>query len=860
MSVGLQPRREVGQNHVSLTRRERDILQLVPEELTNAEIAERLVVAVETVKWYIKQIYSKLGARNRDEAIRLAREQGLLSPAEPAIQETSASYVPLPATSLVGRHAELDEICAYLLGPTVRLLTLIGPPGVGKTTLSLHAAARLKEHFSDGAFFVGLASISDPFHMPAAIAAVLSLGASEVTPTLQGLLAFLQDKQCLLVLDNFEHIMRAAEMISALLEAIPYLKIMVTSREVLHLSSEQQYVVPPLAVPDLDQAGTLEALARVDAVNLYVQRAQAVKRTFVLTEENAPTVAELCIRLEGLPLALELAAARIKVYAPAELLAHLRSHLDVLKAQVRDRPNRQQTLRAAIDWSYALLDEEEKRLFRRIAIFQGGCTLQAVVSVCGTDYETEVVDLLEALVDQSLVTVRDVADESAGGEPRFGMLEMIRQYGLEKLDEAGEQRCIVEAHVHYFAALAAEAQQHWDSREQVVWLDRCERDVDNFRAVLSWCLEHDLTLAAQMAGQLREFWKSRGLLAEADRWYETILAHGDRLSDATRAKVFPDAMFFAHYIGDQRRAEARLAEGERLALTVGDAETLANLYAGAAVIIYRNPPLCQQYAEQALRIARASKQTPVIKRTLLTAHRFLGASQAAQGKLEAGLAHMREAYDVSEGLGSIIGMVVSLHGQAVLLSHFDHHAQAEEICRRALALAKPTRTVYPVGARALLVEILTVRGKYHEAIEQGELAQSLKLGEPGTRARCAGVLAHAYWKVQMHQKAVERLRQSLPWDASDDPLLTAYGLALAAVLIVEQEGDDRVACWLGTAVTLHSQPPYPLWPVAKLQYADALAIFQARLGAEALEGALAEGRATSVEQACGEALARLEGL
>jgi predicted ATPase/DNA-binding CsgD family transcriptional regulator len=544
---------------VALTAREREILHLMTGDLTNAEIAEQLVVTPETVKWYTKQIYSKLDAHSRDEAVQIARDRHLLGQAASVTDvDVHPSYIPLPTTPLVGRDAELSDICGYLLRDGIRLITLTGPPGIGKTRLSLHAAAQVKDSFGNGAFFVGLASITNPLHVPGAIAGILNLSAAGTMPLLEMLKNYLRGKHLLLVLDNFEQIMDAASTVAELLVAAPGLKLLVTSREVLRLSSEQQYPIPPLAMPDLRAPLVAGTISQVAAVDLFVQRARAIKHTFTLTNDNAPNVAQLCARLEGLPLAIELAAARIKLFSPAELLNGLSSRLNVLKANLRDLPSRQQTLRGAIDWSYALLSEDEERLFSRMGVFHNGGTLTAASVVCGAGLETDIVDLIESVVDKSLLTVR----EDGGTEPCFTMLEMMREYALEKLAETEELAAIRQAHTHYFAAMCADAEARWHTPAQTEWLDKLEREIDNIRAALDWSVTHDTETAALMMAQLWLLWSARGYHAEGDRWYEVVLAHSQRLSPLLKARVLACSGLFASYTGNLQRAVARRKEGE----------------------------------------------------------------------------------------------------------------------------------------------------------------------------------------------------------------------------------------------------------------------------------------------------------
>ena len=302
-----------------------------------------------------------------------------------SIEPASVSHnLPASPTPLIGRKEETETVVETLRRPEVRLLTLIGPPGIGKTRLGIQVAADLLDDFPDGVYFVPLAPISDPDLVLSAVTQALDIREASNRPLLERLKSYLQNKQMLLLLDNFEQVVTAAPLLADLLADCPDVKIMVTSRELLHLYGEHDYPVPPLSLPDPDKLPDLEALAQYEAVALFVQRAQAVSPGFQLTERNAQAVAEICLRLDGLPLAIELAAARILVLPPEELLARLKSRLKLLTGGARNLPERQRTLRATIDWSYNLLDPGEQALFRRLGVFVGGCTLKAIEEVCGS--------------------------------------------------------------------------------------------------------------------------------------------------------------------------------------------------------------------------------------------------------------------------------------------------------------------------------------------------------------------------------------------------------------------------------------------------------------------------------------------
>jgi predicted ATPase len=370
----------------------------------------------------------------------------------------------------------------------VGLVTLTGPGGIGKTRLSLQIAAELLEAFADGVWLVDLAPISDPVLVTSAIATTLGVQQVGDTPLLATLITFLRDKQLLLVLDNFEQVVTAAPILANVLKAAPRLKLMVTSRVVLHLSGEQEYTVPSLAVPRPIASGqaqpSLAYLSSCGAVGLFIQRARRVKPNFQLTAQNAPAVAEICVRLDGLPLALELAAARVKLFPPQALLQRLGQRLQMLTGGAHDLPARQQTLRNAIDWSFNLLTADEQILFRQLGVFVGGWTVEAAEAVCGSagDFHGDVLDGLASLVDKSLVQQQEMAE----GESRFTMLETLRAYAWERLEASGQAGALQRAHAMYYLDLAETAAPELHGAQQVTWSERLELEHDNLRAALTW--------------------------------------------------------------------------------------------------------------------------------------------------------------------------------------------------------------------------------------------------------------------------------------------------------------------------------------------------------------------------------------
>ena len=430
--------------------------------------------------------------------------------------------LPTQPTPLIGRDKDLTAARQILLRKEVRIVTLTGAGGSGKTRLAIQIAAELIEDFSDGVYFCPLASIRDPGLVILTIAQIVGVKQTVGFSIMEELKSAVLDKWILLVLDNFEQVTDAAPLVAELISSCSQIKVLVTSREKLRLRGEYEFPVQPLPLPDLKHLPRLDVLAHYPAVELFIQRAIAVKPDFALTEDNAPVIAEICARVDGLPLAIELAAARIKLLPPQALLSRLGHRLTLLTGGARDLPTRQQTLRNTIDWSYELLNEREQTLFKRMAIFVGGCSLEAAEAVCG-GHGLEIFEILEviaSLVDKSLVR-----QESSGDEPRFEQLEMLREYGLEQLDEDGETKEIRRSHASYFLALAELADPLLESPEQALWVDRLDHEYGNMRAALEWLIDDgELDQGLRLGVALWRFWEIRGYLTEGRVWLDQLLS------------------------------------------------------------------------------------------------------------------------------------------------------------------------------------------------------------------------------------------------------------------------------------------------------------------------------------------------
>jgi predicted ATPase/tRNA A-37 threonylcarbamoyl transferase component Bud32 len=478
--------------------------------------------------------------------------------------------LPVPSTPLVGREQELKALTQLLLRDEVRLVTLTGPGGTGKTRLGLQVVANLNEAFLDGTFFVSLAASTDATLVLSTIAQIFGIFENPVRSVAEGVIAYLHEKHLLLLLDNFEQVVEATPVIAELLAACPKLKILVTSRTVLHLTGEHEFPVPPLTTPNPKHKLALAALTQYAAIKLFIQRAAAVKPDFVLNHENAPAVAEICFHLDGLPLAIELAAARLKLFSPPAMLARLEKRFELLKGGARDMPARHHTLQQAIAWSYDLLNEEEKDLFRRLAVFSGGCPLDAVEVVCRAEnlLPCSALDVIAALVDKSLLR----QDQTAEDEPRFVMLETIREYALECLRASEDWEAAKRAHADFFLALALRAEPELTGPKQKVWLAKLEREHDNFRAAFKWAEEKgEAEHGLRLGGALWRFWLVRGHMLEGRERLTALLAlPGSAQRTRERAKVLNGAATIIHELGDYPVAHLLLLESLEIWRELGD--------------------------------------------------------------------------------------------------------------------------------------------------------------------------------------------------------------------------------------------------------------------------------------------------
>jgi predicted ATPase len=512
-------------------------------------------------------------ASTRDLARDLAALRDRCSEAPAPPPAIRPSNLPAQRTAFVSREKEVAALTDLLQRPDVQLVTLTGPGGIGKTRLALQVARELAESFPGGMYFILLAPVSDAALVPAVIAQTLGLHESPGQPPLEVLRDYLQNSlrtPMLLLFDNFEHMTAAAPMIADLLTLGPNLKALVTSRAPLHVYGEREFPVPTLGVPDLKSAPPLEALLQYPAVSLFQQRARAVKPDFEITKDNAMAVATICVQLDGLPLAIELAAARIKLLSPSAMQVRLESRLQLLTGGARDLPARQQTLRGAMDWSYDLLNAAEQKLFRRLSVFVGGCTLEAVEAVCDTrqDLGLDVFDGMASMVDKSLAQPL----EQGTGEPRYVMLKTIRDYGLEHLAASGEEAATRRAHAAYYLVLAEEGTAGGTDAAHAEWPERVEEEHDNFRAALEWLTQSgDAEWGMRLGTALFRFWETREHFTEGrDRLARVLKLPGAAARNQKRVRTLFAGGVLAGDQGDYAAAQDLLEESLGIARELKD--------------------------------------------------------------------------------------------------------------------------------------------------------------------------------------------------------------------------------------------------------------------------------------------------
>lgn len=730
-----------------------------------------------------------------------------------AMPDAARHNLPAEIASFIGRDAEIAELQRLMV--RTRLLTLTGPGGAGKTRLALRVAGNLVRTFSDGVWFVPLATVSDSALVPRTIATALGVHGAPGRPVLAGLIAALGTRRLLLVLDNCEHLIGAsARAAETLLSSCPHLHILATSREPLRIPGEVTWRVPSLAIPGPDGAGSPAALADVESVALFLERARARRPDFALTAENVSAVATICRRLEGMPLAVELAAAQLGALNAAAIAERLDDALQLLGSGNRTVP-RQETLQATLDWSHTLLGADEQTLFRRLAVFSGGFGVQAAEQVCSVDGidESAILTLLRSLVEKSLVEMHLREPET-----RYRLLEPVRQYAWSRLEEVGELEQVRRRHALSFADLADAADPHLMSRERRRWLDRLALDLGNLRAALSWCLRSPLQADAEtglrLAGALLWFWNFRGEINEGFEWVEAFLARAPEASPATRARALYGAAELAWLLGFTDLARERIEESEALWRALGDKRGLAYTLQSLPMVIDR--PRSRQSAEESVRLFEEVGDSFGAALAMAAMDIF---AMIRDGDPEGtGRARQEEALARARAVGDDWGAAQVLNTLGDLDRRQGKDADADGHYREALALLRRQGMTGTVPS--ILHNLAAV------ALRQGEARQALRLFRESL----------ALFRDQGDQRGMA--------DCLD-------GLAGALAALGHAE---RAARLLGAAEKLREMIGAAVWPTNEPDRERALALARRQLDAATFDRARAEGHARPLEETVTELL------
>ena len=641
----------------------------------------------------------------------------------PELRSLDARPNNLPAqmSSFIGREDVIREVQSALEG--ARLLTLTGPGGTGKTRLALETGHRLLPTFPDGVWFVDLSPVTDPSVVLTEIAVALDLVRDPGASVFECLEAHLRDRTILLILDNFEQVLDAAMPLEHLLSHAPGLKVIVTSRSVLSIYGEREYAVPPLRLPQDTGATAPAALSESEAVSLFVERARAVRPDFELTEANAAAVAEICSRLDGLPLAIELAAVRVNVLTPQAILPRLDERLSLLTSGPRSLPERQRTLRGAIDWSYQLLEEPERRLFGRLAMFSGGGPLESIEAICDGDLGAPILDLLGALVDDSLLRRTETPD----GEVRFQMLETIREYATERLEAEPDAAEVHERHARHFLELATRAEPHLVGAEQKEWLDRFDREHGNIRAALKWSIQAgEVEAGQQAAGAIWRFWHQRGHLMEGRRKLEHLLeVEGGAARTPARFKALNGAGGLAYWQNDYAAAERFYREALEIARERDDRRAIAESLYNISYIdrIGGDEDVGMAKLHEALELARSIGDRQLTADCL----GLIGNYELRQGRPEEALPMVEESLSIFRELGNKFAMADSLSGLGSFYRIIGDGDASCEAHRQALEIFAEVGN--PLGIAMVIEEMAmveTMDGRHERALRLAAAAEALK--------------------------------------------------------------------------------------------------------------------------------------
>jgi predicted ATPase/serine/threonine protein kinase len=824
--------------------------------ISNRALAKELKNRYQTISDLaadLRQVREELlfQARERSEGSRSGKLTHAFQPlplARTSTVQERPSSLPAWPTSLVGRHIELAAIELLLKEEGLRLLTLTGPGGTGKTRLGIEAAGRSIGRFKDGVYFVPLAAVSDANVVCSEIAQTLGLKESAAVSLRTMLADYLSDKQMLLVLDNFEQVLESASDIAALIAAAPQLKIMVTSRALLHIRGEQEFLVPPLALVDLASLPTSEVLMNYSAVALFVERAQMAKHDFQLTEENSRAVAEICASLDGLPLALELAAARIKLLGPQDLLARLSNRLNVLTSGPRDLPERQQTIRETIRWSYDLLSDEEKKLFRWLSVFVGGFKLADAEMFCAAlgNLQLEPLEGIASLLDKSLLI------RKGDGESRFGMLETIRDFGLEHLESCGEADRVRRCHANYFLQVAEKAEPALVGKEQKLWLDRLEQEHDNLRSILKWTeIVADAETGLRMAGALWRFWLMHGHFTEGrERLTRALQADQTVAAREARAKALNGLGTLTQNQGDYEKARILFEESLAIWRKLGQEHGIATSLINLGWIAFHQ---CDYEAARALSEEGLSLHLAVAnKQGIVLALNNLGNVAHYQGNFQRARDVYNQSIELRRELNDKRGLAFSLTHLTRTLIKLGEYSQAAKAIEEAVVLIEPIGDKQGLGyALAVRGELLTEQGLWQEAIPMIErgIAFWRAMGDRFGLNMGLSILARAVLESGEDQRVEVICSDGLKLQKElRNQRDVAVWLQLLAEVALKQGNWLRATKCFAGATALLDRIASQVSPQESEKQQRNLSIVRSQLGDEAFRAVFASGQEITMEQ------------
>lgn len=814
-----------------------------------------------------QRVIEELGVQPLPETVALYEQlrHATAGPAAPRLSSTVPNMrarsvkVPAPLTRLLGREHELNAVCDLLQSGEcgVRLVTLTGPGGTGKTRLAQAVAQRFAQQpaiFEDGLYYVSLSPLTSPDFVLPAIAKVLGVFESGQRSFSDAVKDALHHKDLLLILDNFEHLLEAAPLITELLSASADLCVLITSLEALHVYGEQEYEVPPLPLPDLDHLPPPNELLNDAAIALFVERARAVKADFALNADNAAVVAEICVRLDGLPLAIELAAARSKIFTPQAMLQRLADRLHFLVGQSRDRPDRQRTLRSVVDWSYNLLTDGEKRLFARLSVFAGSFTPSAAAALglaqtgrLGAP-PADMIDRLAALVDKNML--RAVKLDRADDEPRFRMLLTLREYAQERLRARGEWEALQAQHAAYRLAVAQHSAAEFGGPRQADWMRQLDADRDNFRAVLTWTLEQPdrVELGLQLALALGKFWLAHGDWSEGEQWLKRALAQNPNAAPEWRARALNRASELADLVGDTRESDLFAAESLALFRSLGDVRGLADALCNMAGtrLTQNDHARAEPLLLEALTLYRQIEAPAGAAQALS----YLGMLAKEQGDFKRAAACFEESLELDRQLGDALGMAQNL-GQLSFNAYWQSdYVRAAGLGQQSLDMARHA------GSRRAMAIALDGVGAALARLGQMDkawayLTESLALyHELGNKTGQAMVLADlastAIGQGDLHRATALYLEGlDVSWQIGDRRR-SAFCLEGLAQSTAEAD-PERAAMCLSAAQRLRHIIASPLPPSEKQACDQTIAQIRSQLSPAAFELAWQWGQTTPIE-------------